>query len=125
MANRAKRPCAYPMCPELVDNGYCDRHRKLKSIYNERRGTAAERGYGSRWQKARKTYLAHHPFCVECQKAGKVEPATVVDHRIPHKGDPVLFWDENNWQGLCKRHHDIKTAKEDGGFGNKANGAGG
>lgn len=44
-------------------------------------------------------------------------PATVVDHVIPHKGDKKFFWDENNWQPLCKRHHDIKTATEDGGFG--------
>jgi hypothetical protein len=21
-----------------------------------------------------------------------------LDHIIPHKGDPVLFWDEKNWQ---------------------------
>jgi 5-methylcytosine-specific restriction protein A len=26
--------------------------------------------------------------------------------------DPVLFWDERDWQGLCKRCHDAKTARE-------------
>jgi predicted kinase len=41
----------------------------------------------------------------------------VVDHIIPHKGDYELFWDEGNWQTLCKRCHDVKTATEDGGFG--------
>lgn len=45
--------------------------------------------------------------------------AEVVDHIQSHKGDMRLFWDESNWQPLCKRHHDIKTASEDGGFGNK------
>lgn len=40
-----------------------------------------------------------------------------VDHIIPHKGDPELFWDQDNWQSLCKPHHDRKTATEDGGFG--------
>jgi 5-methylcytosine-specific restriction protein A len=39
-------------------------------------------------------------------------PATVVDHIVPHRGDPVLFWDEANWQGLCKLCHDAKTARE-------------
>ncbi|WP_304879789.1 HNH endonuclease [uncultured Parasutterella sp.] len=29
-----------------------------------------------------------------------------------------MFWDESNWQALCKRCHDRKTAAEDGGFGN-------
>jgi 5-methylcytosine-specific restriction protein A len=51
-------------------------------------------------------------------KDGKVTPATVVDHIIPHKGNHELFWDAKNHQPLCKRHHDIKTCKEDGGFGN-------
>lgn len=36
----------------------------------------------------------------------------LVDHIIPHRGDKKLFWDERNWQGLCKKHHDRKTAKE-------------
>lgn len=61
-----------------------------------------------------------HPLCVHCLKQGRTEAATVVDHIIPHCGDMVLFWDSaNNWQSLCKTHHDVKTASEDGGFGNK------
>ena len=30
-----------------------------------------------------------------------------------------LFWDSSNWQGLCAKCHGIKTASEDGGFGNR------
>jgi 5-methylcytosine-specific restriction protein A len=41
----------------------------------------------------------------------------VVDHIVPHKGEKVAFWNRANWQPLCKRCHDIKTATEDGGFG--------
>ncbi|BAU28970.1 HNH endonuclease [Aneurinibacillus soli] len=63
-------------------------------------------------------FLARNPLCKECQAEGNTVVAEVVDHIIPHKGDHVLFWDEKNWQPLCKRHHDSKTAKEDGGFGN-------
>ncbi|WP_456243258.1 HNH endonuclease [Thermacetogenium phaeum] len=36
---------------------------------------------------------------------------------MPHKGDRQLFWDESNWQALCKPCHDSKTAREDGGWG--------
>ena len=39
--------------------------------------------------------------------------ATVVDHIKPHRGDQKLFWDQNNWQPLCKEHHDRKTLNED------------
>ena len=41
-----------------------------------------------------------------CEARGRVEPATVVDHIIAHKGDLKLFWDSANWQPLCKPHHD-------------------
>lgn len=73
------------------------------------RATAAERGYNSAWQKARKAYLQKHPLCVECMRYDRTTPATVVDHIIPHKGDKKLFWDRNNWQALCKPCHDNKT----------------
>ena len=84
----------------------------------EQRETASQRGYNSRWQKARLTFLARHPLCAECERQGKVTAATVVDHVIPHKGDQRLFWDTSNWQAMCKTCHDVKTATEDGGFGN-------
>jgi len=48
---------------------------------------------------------------VECERKGHVIPATVVDHIIPHRGDETLFWDESNWQALCKKCHDRKTGK--------------
>jgi len=69
--------------------------------------SSAQRGYGSRWQKARETFLRSHPLCVMCGDLGRIEPATVVDHIKPHRGDMVLFWDKTNWQPLCKSCHDI------------------
>nr|WP_236854405.1 HNH endonuclease [Brucella pseudogrignonensis] len=41
-----------------------------------------------------------------CLRVGDVEPATVCDHRIPHKGDVSLFWNPDNLQSLCKPCHD-------------------
>lgn len=70
------------------------------------RSSSSARGYGSRWQTARATFLRSHPLCVECAKQGKVTAAIVVDHITPHRGDQTLFWDEANWQSLCKPHHD-------------------
>jgi 5-methylcytosine-specific restriction enzyme A len=73
------------------------------------RGSAEERGYDARWRKARKAFLQEHPLCVECLKAGKLTPATVVDHIIPHRGNQELFWNADNWQPLCKECHGKKT----------------
>jgi len=43
--------------------------------------------------------------------------AVVADHIKPHRGDAGLFFDLANLQALCKRCHDRKTARYDGGFG--------
>jgi len=70
-------------------------------------------------QRARTAFLRDHPLCTgrACVENGRVTPATVVDHKTPHRGDMALFWDRSNWQSLCKTCHDRKTATEDGGFG--------
>lgn len=52
-----------------------------------------------------------------CDDEGRLEPATCVDHVVPHKGDMEVFWQEDNWMALCDSHHAEKTATEDGGFG--------
>lgn len=98
--------CRAPGCGKLIDApGHCDRHKKqVRKEQDQRRGTAAERGYDSRWAKARVFYLRKHPFCVYClRQAGitavdtqgiaaacmkrQMHPplANVVDHIIPHK----------------------------------------
>lgn len=89
------------------------------------RPSARERGYTTRWDKARAAYLRKHPLCAECQAQGRTVPATVVDHIRPHKGNRKLFWDTANWQPLCRRHHNEKTAREDGAFGNAPKGPAG
>ena len=108
MPYRPKTPCRHPGCPELVEPGrlYCEKHLPL---HPEVIRPAAKRGYNRRWQKARKSYLEAHPLCVQCAKQGKYVRATVVDHIVPHRGDQKLFWDQNNWQPLCKSCHDKKT----------------
>jgi 5-methylcytosine-specific restriction protein A len=118
MPTKPKSPCNYPGCPELTLERYCKAHqKKTDRAYDKQRGTAAQRGYDHRWRKARRMYLARHPLCVECEKQGVYVPATEVDHITAHKGDRDLFWDSDNWQGLCKRCHSAKTAKEDGRWG--------
>ncbi len=104
MPRKPKRPCRHPGCPRLSDSVYCEEHHALYA-----RDSANERGYDSRWRKARKLFLRKHPLCASCMKENKLTPATVVDHIIPHRGDAKLFWDESNWQPLCKDCHDHKT----------------
>ena len=101
MPYRPKVPCRHPGCPELVESGklYCAKHLPL---HPEVTRSAGKRGYGSRWQRESKQFLQSHPLCVECVKLGRYTKATVVDHIVPHRGDQRLFWDQSNWQSLCK-----------------------
>lgn len=112
MPMKPKRPCRYPGCPNLCEKGvYCEEHAEHNPsrVYDRKRGNAAERGYNAEWRVARRRFLSAHPLCVECMKENRLTAATVVDHIIPHRGDAKLFWDKNNWQSLCKAHHDKKT----------------
>ena len=101
--------CRHPGCAALVPAGqkYCEEHKPLHSK------PAAERGYGYNWWKASKEFLVRHLMCMKCRDKGNLMKATVVDHIIPYRGDQKLFWDQNNWQSLCKKHHDQKTSRED------------
>lgn len=113
-----KRPCGYPGCTNLTDSSRCDCHRKQEQReYDSRRGSPAARGYGHRWRVASKAFLAQNPLCIECLKNGRLVAAAEVDHIIPHKGNPMLFWDQTNWQALCRRCHSRKTALTDGRWG--------
>ncbi|EEO29290.1 HNH endonuclease domain protein [Oxalobacter formigenes OXCC13] len=75
--------------------------------------SAASRGYGHAWRKARERFLLANPLCAMCTAEGTVRQATVVDHKIPHRGDKALFWDSSNWQSLCDKHHSSDKQKEE------------
>ena len=112
MPSRPNTPCRHPGCAALVPYGnkYCEKHR---AMHPEENRSASGRGYGNRWNKARKKYLEAHPLCVECMKNGRYVKATDVDHIIAHRGNQKLFWDMDNWQALCHSCHSKKTARED------------
>lgn len=118
MLPKISKPCSYHGCPELTLERYCTEHKRNEAKrIDQQRGSAASRGYGTRWRKARKYFLMHNPFCVECERQGTNTMATVVDHIVAHKGDYNLFWSQDNWQSLCASCHGRKTAKEDGRWG--------
>lgn len=107
MPYKQRIPCRHPGCPVLIPVGskYCDTHRRQ---HKDAVRSAASRGYSTRWQRISRQYLRQHPLCVRCGR-----PAQVVDHIMPHRGKEQLFWDESNWQALCKACHDKKTGEED------------
>ena len=92
---------------------FLDRADKRKQRKQRRKaGLEAEPYSTPQWKKARREFLSNVPVCDNCN----TERATVVDHKKPHRGDPTLFWDMSNWQALCRRCHNRKTALTDSSF---------
>ena len=59
--------------------------------------------------------LRDQPFCVFCQKMGRLTPSVVADHIIPVKQRPDLAYNVENLQGLCEScHSGIKARMERG-----------
>jgi len=110
LPNKPRKPCKYPGCSNITNNKYCEAHKTEEA---KERPSAYKRGYDYKWRKASKIFLMINPFCTKCHSEGRIIRATVVDHIKPHRGDQELFWDEHNWQPLCKKCHDTKTFKED------------
>lgn len=117
MPSSSRKPCAYHGCPHRVPAGvrYCPEHardqiRAKTEAYDDRRGTVTERGYGHAHRKRRAVWLAQHPWCVECERRGRLTPATVLDHIKPKsKGGAD---DESNYQSLCEPCHNRKRQAE-------------
>ena len=115
MPDFAPHPCSHPGCGVLTDARHCEAHAVAYARdYERRRGSSTGRGYGRKWEARARAYLQANPLCRACELAGDVEPATEVDHIVPHRSDMMLFWNVTNWQPLCKPCHSRKTALEDG-----------
>lgn len=68
--------------------------------------------YDRRWAATSKAFLDQNPLCCLCMAEGKVTVASVTDHKQPHLSNYQLFWDESNWQPLCEKCHNRKSAIE-------------
>lgn len=98
---KPQKPCASHGCGRLTDGRFCDVHRAAAEAA---RRPAARALYGAEWRRASAAFV-RGKLCV----CGCGQPATVTDHKRPHRGDRVLFWDRTNWQPMAKRCHDRKT----------------
>ena len=102
-------------CGQIVPHGarcacQIKRTRARNKRHDATRPSAALRGYNRDWRAARAEYLKQHGNCAMCGA-----PATLVDHRTPHRGDMRLFWDRTNWQALCTPCHNRHKQRQERG----------
>ena len=106
MPLKAARVCG---CGKIVpSNTICLCQQRRKAELDKRRPSASQRGYTNAWTKARASFLGSHPICAMCD-----QPATVVDHIQPHRGNQSLFWNKSNWQPLCAHHHNSAKQRQE------------
>lgn len=114
MARLKTLPCTLSSLPPAL--GYVDAaaqstgtNRKLFSPWRKWYAT-------TRWRKLRMKIFARDLFTCQWPGCGHTTADTtqlVADHKIPHRGDEALFWDEDNLQTLCKPHHDGAKQREE------------
>lgn len=115
MPKAAPKPCSHPGCHVLVVTGKCSAHvNAQRAEVDRRRGSPTARGYDAHWRRFRLWFLGLHPLCVMCTAEGRVVAAEVVDHIVSIRDRPDLRLDPSNCRALCKRHHDQRTATEQG-----------
>lgn len=113
MPRRALSPCRQPGCPNLAD---CAVHARPARTGPARSSAAA--GYGYQWQQIRAEVL---------RRAGIPRadwPRYDVDHDPPY--NPSLQPDHRRYTltPMLRSAHARKTARQDGGFGNRKRAAG-
>lgn len=100
---------------------------RLGRAVGDERGRDAERAKlkpwrawytSSRWKALRRKVLARDGYT--CRQTGvalvgkaPAPDSPVVDHIRPHRGDPALFWAEDNLQAVSKAWHDSEKQREE------------
>ncbi len=110
MPRKPRSPCRFRGCPELCEEPYCAKHKRMVNSYYNRyeRSPETNKRYNSRWRKIRALYVKNHPLCEICLDCGVLKPAEEVHHIIPLSQGGTHF--QNNLMSLCKSCHSRITA---------------
>ena len=127
MARRkALTVCSVPGCPEYTQHGRCDQHRREAE---QQRGTARQRGYGTRHERRfRVGVLRRDPNCVctdhtHGHSSPCGQPSIHADHWPIDRRTLVASGldpdDPARGRGLCQPCHSSHTAAEQPGGWNR------
>jgi len=106
MPAQAPHFCVIPGCSVLTTTAKCPAHQ-VHAEHGRRNFDQRTWYRGKRWKALRQQILIDQAYqCARCHGVGLVMD---VDHILPHRGSPDLFWDRRNMQALCKACHSRKT----------------
>jgi 5-methylcytosine-specific restriction protein A len=102
-----------PTMPPMLRRSGQPSRAEAARFDDRRRGTAKQRGYDSRWNKAAKNFRLSHPLCEYCALEGRVAATEAVDHLYPHRQYESVFWLTEWWVATCNScHSGFKQAVE-------------
>lgn len=102
-----------PMMPPTLRGPGQPTRQEAKRESDKRRGSARDRGYDSRWDKASASHRRAHPLCEYCGLVDQVTAATLIDHLYPHRQYDGVFWRKEWWVSSCDDcHNGYKQALE-------------
>ncbi|QDU33764.1 HNH endonuclease [Poriferisphaera corsica] len=116
--------CNNPGCgARLQVRGWCDRHTKQgeqqatqrhKEYDDNRRNKEAADFYHSKeWREVRvKALRRDNHLCKQCEKAGKLTPATIVHHVLEARERPDLRTHLPNLESVCAACHNRLHGRE-------------
>lgn len=115
MPRKIKKACRKQGCGAVTTDkgGYCAKCKTTEAgwVKHSKGKSDTERGYGWSWRKHRLKVLERDNYlCRHCLAEGRAVAGNQVDHILPKSQGGTN--DLSNLQTLCKKHHDIKTAKE-------------
>ncbi len=91
------------------------RHDDEVTEARRRQGRRQYRTNSKEWRAIREQQLRRQPLCEDCLDEGRTEAADTVDHRDGNSWNNAT----SNLRSLCRSCHSSKTARHDGGFGNR------
>ncbi|MCG7217370.1 HNH endonuclease [Paenibacillus mucilaginosus] len=84
MSKKPKRPCGYPLCPELTESSYCQAHQQqtVRQYDRQVRDPKFVAFYkSSAWLSTRQAALIRdNHLCQHCLQQQRLTPADMVHH---------------------------------------------
>jgi hypothetical protein len=95
-----------PTMPPTFRSRAMPTRREQNKLHDVKRGSARERGYDARWDKASRSFVARHPLCRYCEAGAwgdppRVEPTALTDHLYPPRLFEGVFWIKALWVPSC------------------------
>lgn len=117
MPNKLRRPCTFPGCPLLTDDGKCDEHKRLAWREDARlHPDRAPYRKTERWKRFMGYMKARNWRCQWLSPHTGEQCAfiaTIGHHLVSPKDDESLTYEETNIVMVCSRHHP-NTSGHDG-----------